>query len=133
MVQQAALDRELVIEAEEVGEEADPAMALARVLLDVDAVHDDAAGGGRVERGDAAQQRRLAGPVRPDQRRDAARLDGEGNPVERPLPGIVEDEAVDGDEGGHSATDGGSRVDNPTRMGYKVRWLLSSAPSGSAS
>ena len=76
-------------------------VAGARLVMNVDAGDDDLSGGRGVERRGAAQQGRLAGAVRPDQRGDGVGLDGERHAVERAMAGIVEDEIADDDERVH--------------------------------
>ena len=92
---QALADRQIVIDAEEIGQEGHALVGLARRLMHVEIFEQDAPGAGAVERHQAAQQRRLAGAVRPDQRRDRLRRDGEGDIVERAMARIVEDQMLD--------------------------------------
>ena len=99
LVGQAAAHAQIVVEAVEIGEEAEPPMAFARRLLDIEAGDRDAAVEGRIERGETAQTRRLTRAVRPDERRDGARRDLERHVVERAGAGILENQMLDADHG----------------------------------
>ena len=102
-IEQALLDRQIVIEPIAVGKETHAAMAVARLGQDIEPRHIDLAGIGGIQPGDAAQQRRFPRAVRADQRGDGLAFEGEADIVEGPRAGIVEDEPADGDHVGHSA------------------------------
>ena len=102
-IEQALLDRQIVIEPIAVGKKPHAAMAVARLGQDIEPRHIDLAGIGRIQPRDAAQQRRFPRAVRADQRGDGLAFEGEADVVEGPRAGIVEDEPADGDHVGHSA------------------------------
>src|SRR5579863_2689268 len=96
-MQQALAHSELVVEPVAVGEETNHPMTGPWLAQHVDARDVDRSGERRVQAGDAAKQGRLSGAVRADQRGDGLALQGEGNMIEGPEAGIVEDEAADVD------------------------------------
>ncbi len=101
------LNGEVLVEPELLRHVADAVLHRLRVAGDVDAEHVEVAAVGRQQPGDQADERRLAGAVGADQRRQPAVLDGERDVVERrdglaglALEALADVAAGDGGTGG---------------------------------
>jgi hypothetical protein len=82
-VAQVLVDGEVEVEREPLEDHAHRRQRLAAAGLQVEAAHGDAARGRRKQPGDQRHQRRLAGAVGAEQRREPAGGDGERHAVER--------------------------------------------------
>lgn len=97
-VEEALIDGERVVEAEEVGEVADPSVASVGLIKGVKAVDLDRASKGDREGSKAAHQGGFSGSIRPDKGGDGFFLDGEGDIKKDAAGGIFKDKIVDSDQ-----------------------------------
>src|SRR5437868_11663961 len=84
MIGQVLRDREVKIEGARLEDHAEPPQRLTGCLGDVMAEHLDPALARIIEPGQEGEERRLTGAIEPEQHREAAGRDLEGDSIERP-------------------------------------------------
>ena len=103
-------DAQVLVEAEALRHVADRRMRQRRIGCHVMAEYSDVPTRGAQEAGDQAQQRGLAGGIRPDQAGDDPRLDGGGHTIQRDMRRSTV-------RAGESVT---QRVDDDDRLGHRA-------------
>ena len=139
---QVLLDGQVLVQAEPLRHVADAGLDLLRVGGDVDAQHLQLAGVGRHQPGGQADERRLAGAVRPDQGRERAAAGLERDAVERLhdfarlAAERLADVAADAGPAGSSVTAimvAGASADLPAPLVASARCTVAGMPSRSSS
>ena len=105
MVNQVLLDREEAVDARMLEDDAERAAHGVRLRGDVVAEDARASAARGQQRREDAKERALAPAVRPEEPEELARLDPEGNAVERDALAVAVPELLDLDRGGQCAPD----------------------------